>query len=341
MELSSELKDKFSQDESGIFTAGHQGYWSNLAKAENQHLIQVARQEGPRKALQKLAPHLENIIYSPKRGAGLELLDLKGSEVCIDYGCMWGALTIPLSKRTQMVLGVDQTLESLQFLKIRAKDESISNVELLCHDIRNLPDLQNKVDVAVVNGVLEWVPEEGPIEIGLYYGKFATKTYSALPGEQQERFLAGVQKNLKSGGKLYLAIENRFDFKMFFGVRDPHVGLKFTTLMPRSLADFVSRKKLGRPYVNWLYSFGGIKFLLQQAGFSTVELYACFPDYRFPERILSYYGGLENYQPTISTRNTEGRQTLKRIIARGVDCLLFKVLKVKALSPSIVAIAHK
>ena len=51
----------------------------------------------------------------------LDLIQLHGDEVCIDYGCMWGALTVPLALRTRFVLGVDQTLESLQFLKARLR----------------------------------------------------------------------------------------------------------------------------------------------------------------------------------------------------------------------------
>jgi SAM-dependent methyltransferase len=340
-QLASELKQKFQQDSDGIFISECNGYWSNLDKAENRILIDTLKEKPAKAALRQHYPTLEDIIYSPKRQAGLELLRLNGDETCIDYGCMWGALTIPLAKRTKYVLGIDQTLDSLRFLKARTIEENVPNIDLLHHDIREMPILSHKADVAVVNGVLEWVPEYGDIELKSYYGRRRQKRYAANPLCQQRDFLERVLSNLKEGGRLYLAIENRYDFKMFCGAKDPHANLLFTTILPRKASDLISRVALNRPYVNWNYSFDGIHRLLKAAGFSEVERYMCFPDYRYPERIIPYDNGLAAFEPTISARNFQGRRTLKRILARAAERLLFSVLRLKFIAPSIIAIAYK
>jgi len=344
-ELSAYLKMVYKTSDEGIFlTQYDDSYWSNLSRDENKLLIESLKNNTAREALVKHQPWLEDIIYSPKRQAGLELLQLTGNEFCIDYGCMWGALSIPLAKRTRFVLGIDQTLDSLRFLKARIEEEKLSNIELLCHDIRKIQILPDdiKADIAIVNGVLEWVPEEGPIELGNYYGKYAPKRYLNHPGYQQEYFLRQVYQNLKGHGKLYLAIENRFDFKMFLGVKDPHANIMFVSILPRKIANYVSLLRLGRPYVNWLYSFDGINALLKKAGFSKVDLYMCFPDYRFPERIIPYENSLDDgYALMISSRNSKGKRTIKRTLARVLQTLAYRLIRENYFAPSIIAIGYK
>ena len=154
-DLLQELEKYFQRDRFGILNSEIDGYWSNLDRKENEILLESLDRLSPREAILAYQAWLYDIIYSPKREAGLELLELDGTEICIDYGCMWGALTIGLAKRAKFVLGIDQTKESLIFLKYRLMDEGIDNVELLCADVRSFPDLNNKVGIAVVNGVLE------------------------------------------------------------------------------------------------------------------------------------------------------------------------------------------
>ncbi len=339
--LQNELRQKFNYRESGIFTSGYEGYWSNLNKDENRALIELLQIKTARQAIKEDHEWLEAVIFSPKRQAGLELLQLDGSKICIDYGCMWGGLTIPLAKRTRFVLGVDYTLDSLRFLMARAREENLSNIETLCCNLRKMPELSTKVDVAIVSGVLEWIPEEGPIELKSYFGQRQVKVYSDNPGVQQKDFLKKVFRNLKVGGKLYLAVENRYDFKQFLGVKDPHTNLLFTSFSPRNIANRISMIMLGRPYVNWLYSFKEISSILKESGFLKVDLYMCFPDYRFPERIIPYEHSLKNFEVTIAPKNSKGKRMIKKSLARAAEFFVFKILKAKYLSPSIIAIAYK
>ena len=339
--LRAALAGRYRADEWGVFVSEHQGYWSNLSQDDNRKLIDLLRTRTTRDAIRATHPTFEDVIYSPKRAGGLELLDLQGHETCVDFGCMWGALSIPLAKLSAEVLAVDQTLPSLQFLTARAREEGLSNIVPLCHDIRALPALPVQADVAVVNGVLEWVAEEEPVELDAYFAKRQSRGYTPRPGQRQRAFLETVFGTLKPGGRLYLAIENRYDFKMFLGGPDPHIGLPFTTLLPRRAADWASRAVLGRPYVTWIYSFGALRGLLEDVGFRRVDLFMCFPDYRYPDRISPYDRPLDDYQLTIGRLNAAGRPTLKRALARAGEFLLMKTLRSRSLSPSIIAIAQK
>jgi SAM-dependent methyltransferase len=342
MVIRDEIQKKYTKVEEHIYLSDSEGYWSNLNKDENNELIDSLQHMSTRDAIKKYHQWLYNVIFSVKRSAGLELLEMSGDEVCIDCGCMWGALTIPLAKRCKYVFGIDQTFDSLKFLNARRKEEKLENIDLLCKNLKSIDnDFDNRFDVAIVNGVLEWIPEEGPIELKSYYGKYAKKKIKSNPYLEQKTFLKNVNRLLQKGGKLYLAIENRYDFKMFFGVKDPHANLLFTSLLPRKIANWISIVKLGRPYVSWLYSFKGIGSLIKQSGFTKVDLYMCFPDYRFPERIIPYNQSLKDFNITISSRNAKGKRTAKRFLARSVEYFIFKILKAKVFAPSIIAIGYK
>lgn len=337
-----EIQERYERNADNILCGKEADYWLNLDQNENDDFIEFLKSApSAKEALIMKYPQYHDIVFSPKREAGLEFLELEGDEICIDYGCTWGALTIPLAKRTRFVLGVDQTLHSLIFLRRRIEDENLENIDLLCENLNRIITFENKFDVAIVNGVLEWIPEKGKIELKRYYGKKIKKNYYYNPKNMQIAFLKKVYSNLNKGGKLYLAIENRYDFKMFLGIKDPHANLIFTSILPRKVANFISIKKVGRPYVNWLYSFSALKNILKDIGFNTVNLYSCFPDYRFPEFISPYKHKLEGFTPTISARNADGKIKVKRAGGKIVELLLFKYLKAKFLAPSIIAIAKK
>lgn len=281
--------DRFKKESEIIFTIpGSCGYWSNLSRIENTELISALETYSTREAIVKINPLLTDVIFSEKRSAGLDLLNLNGSETVIDLGCMWGALTIPIAKMVSEVLGIDQTMESLIFSAARVKEEGLKNINFLCGNLRDLTLPEESFDVALVNGVLEWIPEIEEIELRNYwYAKFARKSHGN-PKEMQIAFLKNIHTGLKKGGQLYLAIENRYDYKMFFGIPDPHTGILFTTIAPRWLANIISLLFKKRNYRTWIYSFRGTERLLKDVGFSKVKVYSCWPDYRFPDFITPY-----------------------------------------------------
>lgn len=332
---------KFSQYISIDSTASDAGYWSNLSQSNNNFLLEKIQTSSVYDVISQYFPQLISIIFSTKRAAGLELLNLSGKERCIDLGCMWGALTIPLAKQTHSVVGVDQTLESLRLTEKRLLDEDLDNVKLVNANLKTYALPQMYFDLAVVNGVLEWIPEEGHIDLQSYYGRFSSKPYknTSSPSSQHRLFLSRVYDSLTIGGRLFLSIENRYDYRLFFGLNDPHVNIPFVTFLPRPIANLLSKLVLGRNYINWIYGQDDLVQLVSQAGFSKVELFYSFPNYHEPEQIFSS----KNKQFLINYRNssTRSRKSLRSLIVSFVNILLFRFLKLGYFSPAFIVVATK
>jgi SAM-dependent methyltransferase len=126
-------------------------------------------------------------------------------------------------------------------------------------DACDLPVIPASCDAAVMVGVLEWVAwgRDGP------------------PQALQRQALGEVYQALKPGGCLYLALENRFSIKYFLGYKEPHIGLRFISLLPNFIAQIYSRMVLGREYRELTYSIGELRKLLETVGFE--EIHFSFP----------------------------------------------------------------
>ena len=118
--------------------------------------------------------------------------------------------------------------------------------------------------------------------------------------------------------------------------------------MPRWYANLRSKQKLGRRYVNYLYSFKQLEKKLISNGFRAIKLYACWPDYRFADRIVPIgSGSIRELDPLRDVTITElmikllanGNriETLQSIIRK----LVFRTPRGYILAPSIIAIAQK
>jgi cyclopropane fatty-acyl-phospholipid synthase-like methyltransferase len=331
------IKGGYNKSKSGIYKSGNTGYWSNLDKDENENFIKILECSSPREAVREVIPDQENQIFSEKREAALELLDIQKGNVCIDYGCMWGVLSVGMAKRGATVIAIDQTQESLEFLNARKSHENLNAILIIQDDIRKV-DLKEISDYAIINGVLEWVPEFGDVELKKFFGKkMVRENPVSNPRNVQINFLKKVKENLKNDGKLLLSIENRYDYTQFIGKKDPHVNLFFTSIFPRKFSNIISRIFLKRPYLNYIYSFEGLRELITEAGFKNVDLYMVFPHYHMPELILPYKKGIGMYKKYYSIRDA----SLKRKIVWVIEYALMRFFKAKFFSPSIIAIAKK
>lgn len=338
MEIHNIISEKLDKRD-GIWFGPAGGYWSNLDIEENKEYLKDLPALGARKTVERYFPQHFDVIFSPKRAGGLPLLDPRPGEVVVDLGCMWGALTIPLAKAGCRVVAVDQTLESLLLLKQRLIDDTVLNVDIVCSDLKKIRYAGPVVDTFVVNGVLEWIPETGMIELKKYYGKKMAKTGDcrARPDDLQKEFLKNIHAGLKDDGQLYLAIENRFDFFYFLGLPDLHCNIKFITFLPRKLQDYISRLILGRPYVNWIYSEAALRKILADAGFTDISVFYTFPNYRLPEYILTGKG-MGFYRPSLYKRR---KSFVVKALCYAVENLIFNKLRLKFFSPSFIVIARK
>lgn len=327
-------------NEGGIWRTGTGGYWSMLDKnamaAFQGDLGSMSAQDVVRKHF----PDLEDLIFSPRRTGGIGMLDISPDDVVVDAGCMWGALTVPLARTGATVIGLDQTEHSLNLLRARLDEEGLDNAHLVQTDLNQITFEPNSIDVLVLNGVMEWLAE-GDIEAQKMWDTHAydtdTKQKRSTPRDVQLRFLKTVCAALKPGGRLYLAIENRYDVANFFGARDPHTGQRGITILPRGLQNLLAQSLTGRPYRAWIYGEAQLVALLSDAGFRTATTHYVFPDYRYPDLILSK-DGMRQFRPV---RYLKAGRFVTKLYWYVLETVFYKVLKWGALAPSFVVIGRK
>ena len=337
------LRDIYHKSKNGIFLSGNSGYWSNLSKFQNKNFFEVLNKYNCKKAVKLFMPRFEELIFSSKREAALELFDHNNEGICIDYGAMWGALSIGMAKRGHQVIAIDQTYDSLNFLKSRSQEEGLNNVYFVQDDIREI-NFKNIADFAIVNGVLEWIPETSEVIVNEYYKGFnndknknKNKSFKK-PREMQVEFLRKVHQSLKPTGQLLLSIENKLSYEYFLGKPDPHVNLLFTTFLPRFISNFISKIFRKKDYRTYIYSFNELNKILKESGFSKTEEYCCFPMYHFPALILpNSFNGISAYE----AYEDKNRITWKAKIAFKIEIFLMKIFKARNFCPAIVIIAKK
>jgi len=344
-ELIKYLKNNYTY-KNEIFTQDNtDGYWSNFSSEDQRILFNGLVNSSLDDVIRDFFPEYHDIIFSNSRAAGLELLGINKDETGIDYGCMWGNMLIHASKICKEMLGVDQTLDSLKVLQHRIKEEKINNIHLLNANLRNVINLNNQFDFAIVNGVLEWVPETQEVVVKDYYRKKGQNVGSTNknPKTHQLTFLKQVCRHLTTDGRLYLAIENRYDYQHFLWKRDIHPNLMYTAFLPRSLSNVISQIFRKRPYRNYIYSSKELQRLLKLAGFKSSVVYAVFPDYRFPQKIIKLGSkDTSHYEPVYAKmKRNDLIAKVFRKIRYVLDILIYKKLKLFSLAPSFIIIAKK
>ena len=183
-----------------------------------------------------------------------------GAQV-LEIGAGCGAITRYLGESGADVLALEGTPRRAAIARSRTRD--LPNVTILCEDFQSL-HLNYKFDVITLIGVLE------------YANLFTSHECPPLAMLQQVRSL------LKPNGKLIVAIENQFGLKYFAGAREDHVGEKMYGIEGRYRHD--QPQTFGRQ---------ALKQIIAEAGFSSVQFAAPFPDYKFPVSIVTEAGFAE------------------------------------------------
>lgn len=219
----------------------------------------------------ELSDYIRQYIADASRANWKYLLQLPKDAVVLDFGCGWGETTLSLARSVGHVVSMDLTLERLLLLQARTRDKGLCHVAF-AHggDSLPLPFAGDTFDAVVLNGVLEWVPVTGEGD----------------PRQCQLAILRELRRMLKPTGQLYIGIENRVGLKYFMGKIDEHSQMKYTSLLPRWLADRWSRINRGKAYRTYTYSRRGYVELLEEAGFEQIDFFCPYPDYREFDRIV-------------------------------------------------------
>jgi len=258
-----------------VFKRDEEHYWGEIPQPEMAELLKLAAGTFWHRAIEeRLYPKergLWEYITSLSRAEGLLFVPLDQTDWVLDYGAGWGTLSVALAPWVRAVVALDGTWERARFLQLRAMQEGLTNVyPLWAGDMLPLPLPSEKFSLAVLNGVLEWVPQSFP---------------KLSPLEAQRRLLQELWRLLRPGGMLYLGIENRYGFPFFLG-KTAHGDLPFASVLPRWLSDALSRSLRGEPYRTWTHSLRAYKRLLQSVGFSSVQFYWPYPSYVRPEFLI-------------------------------------------------------
>lgn len=197
-------------------------------------------------------------------------LPVPTNALAIDLGAGSGVIAGALATRFRRVIALERDPGWCRFMQYRFAEDG-APVEVIEGSALDIPAEAEGADLAVVNGVLEWVASGDDAAL-----------LKRSPAAVQLSFLRGVLGTLRRGGRLGLAIENRFHYENFRGA-SPHGEPAYAAVVPRRIAGWMTRAQRGEPYRTWIYGTRGYERLLRAAGFVNVEIRAAVPTYHRPK----------------------------------------------------------
>jgi len=277
-------KNFFLIDEGYIDFIGSEGFYAGeVSQQEMRQLISeidsLGYNEGLSRFLKKNS-FLANYITDVRRVDWVCHALGKNNYRCLDIGSGLGNISEQLSNIYQKVYSLDAVKERIEFQKRRYKNSNRTNIILVRGNALEIPFPDNYFDLVVCNGLLEWV--------GLMNS-------NQDPRKIQIKFLKEIKRVLTENGCLYVGIENRIGLQFFLGAKD-HSGLRYTSLLPRSLAnqivkrfgplggiygDNTKKQKEKRGYRTYTYSHLGYTSLFREAGLNS-KTYWVIPGYNQP-----------------------------------------------------------
>ncbi|HEY4248071.1 MAG TPA: class I SAM-dependent methyltransferase [Lacunisphaera sp.] len=218
-------------------------------------------------------PWLNQIVTSPARALFFQQNPpAKGSTV-LDIGAGWGQIALPLAREHDAhVTALEPTPERLAFIREAARQERVADrMNFVESDFLEV-EFEPVFDLVCCIGVLEWVPKFRPGD----------------PREMQVEFLRRMRSVLRPGGSCCVGIENRLGLKYLMGSRDDHTGQRNISVFDATLASTKHRAATGEDLRAFTYSHAEYLQLFHEAGFTHIESFAAFPDYKLPQLILRF-----------------------------------------------------
>lgn len=226
-------------------------------------------------------PWLHRIISEPARTTFFDQVLPVDHGLTLDIGAGWGQVCRALATQ-RTVVALEPVAERLSFIRAAARQDGVAD-RLACigadyFEVR----FETRFNTICAIGVLEWV------------GAFQDKTD---PRERQRAFLAKTRRELAPGGSLIVGIENRLGLKYLLGCPDDHLGVPHIACLPADRAGIRWREHANQRLASFTYSRVEMEELLRVAGFTQVEFFAAFPDYKLPRLIVPLDRGQVSGRP--------------------------------------------
>lgn len=273
-----------------IFTETDE-YWCNVDRETMHRVIADAvSSEDWQGAVERHIAYCAPHIVPFYRADAQFLLPIDSGSRVLDAGSMWGGITVPLAQYCKEVYAVDKTWETLRFLAVRAQQLGLSNITPIVSGIHRLPFPDDHFDCIILNGVLEWLATEQDLVLEKHWDAKRARRhgYGKSPEQMQLEGLRELHRVLKRDGAIYIASENRIGLQYFFGYPDDHVNIRFASLLPRSLANFVTKRLRNSEYRTYTYSPKRLVRLVERAGFENNKLYSAYPHYNTLARLTPF-----------------------------------------------------
>ena len=199
------------------------------------------------------------ILYhlSPLRENIVDWIPMKHTEKVLEVGSGCGAITGALSRKAGEVTCVDLSKKRSMINAYRHAE--CENVTIHVGNFKDIePDLPDNFDYIFLIGVFEYGQS--------YMG-------SKTPFED---FLNMIKKHLAPGGRIVIAIENKYGLKYFAGCKEDHLGTYFSGIENYEAGGGVRT-----------FSRKGLEKILASCGVEKYHFYYPYPDYKFPTTIYS------------------------------------------------------
>ncbi|MCH5270430.1 MAG: class I SAM-dependent methyltransferase [Lachnospiraceae bacterium] len=187
----------------------------------------------------------------------VDWIPMRGDEKVLEIGSGCGAITGALARKAGQVVCVD--LSKKRSMINANRHSECDNVTIHVGNFKDIePSLPKDFDYIFLIGVFE-------------YGQ------SYMGSEKPfEEFLQIVMKHLAKGGRVVIAIENKYGLKYFAGCREDHLGTYFSGIENYAGGGGVRT-----------FSRKGLEKLFAACGIKKYHFYYPYPDYKFMTSLYS------------------------------------------------------
>ncbi len=207
-----------------------------------------------------------------QKGTFYRLISPPERTAFLDVGAGSGIVSACLSPDYERGYALDFQPIFADFMNQRFAQDAVHNVEVVHGNALEVPLQESAVDLAAVNGVLQWIPHSDP---------------ASDPRQVQLRLLREVRRCLKPGGKVVLAVENGWHHKRLKG-HAVDVAARVSGSVRNRLTNNFNRHAPGQTCRKYLHSYFGYRKLLHEVGFKQVRFYVLMPGCELPIDIYSF-----------------------------------------------------